>query len=370
MPVSPLLVAVALAAAPDPAAELFAHKGPVPVVRITVDKENLTLLRREPRKYVRCTVRVGDQTYRDVGIHIKGAAGSTRDWDDKPALTLNMDKFARGQTFRGLDKWHLNNSVQDGSALNEILANELAAAIGLPHCRCTHALVELNGRKVGLYVLKEGFDKKWLSRHFKDTTGNLYDGGFCQDIDAPLKLDLGRDVGHKDLQQLAKACRDGSRQKQYEAVSKLVDVDKFAAMTALQIVTSDWDGYTRKANNYRLYFEPNGKAVFVPHGMDQMWQNPHESLWPGCDSTVGRVILNNPEGKKLAIAKLKELADQHFTVEKMHARIDLLVPRAREALVAAGRRDWADWFAGESRGLKDRIRQRVEYMKRELPRLK
>lgn len=366
---SPLLL-IALAAPPDPAADLFAHKGPVPVVRITVDKENLTRLQREPRKYVRCTVHIGDRTYRDVGLHMKGAVGSTRDWNDKPGLTLNSDKFARGQTVFGLDKWHLNNSVQDGSHLNEILANELAAAMGLPHCRCTHALVELNGRKVGLYVLKEGFDKTWLSRNFADPTGNLYDGGFCTDIDAPLKLDNGRDNGRKDLQALAKACRDGSRQAQFTAVSKLVDVDKFAAMTALQIVTTDWDGYSRKANNYRLYFDPKGKAVFVPHGMDQMWQNPHESLWPGSGSMVGRVLLNNPEGKKLAVAKLTELAEKHFTVEKMHTRIDELVPRAKTALASTGNRDWANWFDGEARGLKERIKQRADYIKRELPRLK
>lgn len=364
-----LLLAVA-APKPDPAADLFAHKGPVPVVRITLDKENLALLQREPRKYVRATVRVGDQTLRDVGIHIKGAAGSTRDWNDKPALTLNSDKFTRDQAFRGLDKWHLNNSVQDGSHLNEILANELAAAMGLPYCRCTHALVELNGRKVGLYVLKEGFDKEWLGRHFANTSGNLYDGGFLQDIDAPLKLDLGRDNGRKDLQALAKACREPDRERRYAAVSKLVDVDRFAAMTALQIVTTDWDGYSRKANNYRLYFDPKGPAVFVPHGMDQMWGNPYESAWPGSDSMVGRAILNHPDGKKRAVAKLKELTDRHFTVEAMFARIDALAPRARAALTSTGHKEWVGWFDGEVLGLKERIKRRAEYLKREVPKLK
>src|SRR5262245_51347483 len=144
---SPLLLAAVLAAPPnpDPSADVFKPAGPVPVFKITVDAENLKLLNRDPRTYVKCTVRVGDRTYKNVGIHLKGAAGSWRDWNDKPGLTLNFDKFAAGQSYRGLDKVHLNNGVQDGSYLNEILANEMYLAAGVPACRCAHALVELNG---------------------------------------------------------------------------------------------------------------------------------------------------------------------------------------------------------------------------------
>jgi spore coat protein CotH len=363
------LVALLLAAKPDPAADLFAPKGPVPVVKVTVDAANLKSLRKDWRGYVRCTLRVGNDSFDDVGLHIKGAVGSSRGWDDKPGLTVNMDKFHDGQGFRGLDKFHLNNSVQDGSHLNEILANELAAAMGLPACRCGHAMVELNGRKVGLYVLKDGFDRTWLRRHFKDPDGNLYDGGFLTDINGDLKLDCGTDNGRKDLKALVKACQIGDANKRYEAVGKLVDVDRFAAFAAQQIITADWDGYIRKPNNYRVYFDPAGKAVFIPHGMDQMWQNPTEGLWHGWGGMVARAILDHPEGKKKTIAKLREACDKHFTYEKVAGRIDELVPRAKEALAAVNK-DWANWFEGESKGLKARIKQRVETLKRELPKLK
>src|SRR5215217_4664214 len=99
-----LLVLAGVAHAEDPSDELFKPTGPVPKFEITVDKANLDQLRREPRKYVRCTLKVGDKTYKDVGIHLKGAAGSYRDWNDRPALTVNMDKFTKGQSFMGLNK--------------------------------------------------------------------------------------------------------------------------------------------------------------------------------------------------------------------------------------------------------------------------
>jgi spore coat protein CotH len=372
-PIAAAVFSVLLAATPDPdtSAELFKPSGPVPVIKITVDDENLAQLRREPRTYVRCTVRVGDRTYPDVGIHLKGAAGSYRDWDDKPGLTLNFDKFTKPQSFRGLDKVHLNNSVQDGSYLHEILANELYLAAGVPACRCTHALVEMNGRKPRVYVLKEGFDKTWLRRHFENHKGNLYDGGFLTDVNAPLKLDTGTDNGRKDLQALTRACSERDANRRYEAVSKLVDVDKFLTYTAIQIITTDWDGYNRNRNNYRIYFDPtSSKAVFIPHGLDQMWQNPGEGLWPGWGGMVARAILDHPEGKKKAIARLKEVVEKHFVLEKLYQRIDELAPRAKAAHEQASGKDRAIWYQNEVRGLKQRLKQRDELLKRELPNLK
>ena len=142
-----------------------------------------------------------DKTYKDVAIHLKGAVGSFRNWSDKPALTLNLDKFVHDQNYMGLDKFHLNNSVQDNSYMNELTCSIIAQALGVPTARATHALVELNGRKVGLYVLKEGYNGTFIRRNFPDGKhGNLYDGGFCQDLDANLKLDHGEDVKWEDLQ--------------------------------------------------------------------------------------------------------------------------------------------------------------------------
>src|SRR5262245_39746243 len=94
---------------PNQFTELFKPTGPVLVFKIEVEKANVDSLRREPRTYTKCTLKVGDQSFKEVAIHLKGAAGSFRGWDDKPALTLNMDHFAKGQSFRGMDKFHLNN---------------------------------------------------------------------------------------------------------------------------------------------------------------------------------------------------------------------------------------------------------------------
>lgn len=360
---------LACAADKDTSADLFKGVGPVPKILIEADKQAADSLRREPRKYVKCTIKVGDQVYKDAAIHLKGAAGSTRGWDDKPAMTINMDKFVDGQSFRGLDKFHLNNSVQDPTYFNEILCGEMALAMNLPAARGTHAIVELNGRKVGFYVLKEGFDKTFLKRHFKDASGSLYDGGFLQDVDAPLQLDSGTPKEHRDLKELAKACQIGDSNKRYEAVEKLVDVDRFVTMAALQIIATDWDGYCRNRNNYRVYFDPKGKVVFFPHGMDQMFQNPGEGVWHGWGGMVARAILDHPEGKKKYIAKLKEMTEKVFVLDKVYKRIDELVPRSKEALEATNK-GWGVGWENEVKAYKQRLKDRSEVLKREVPKLK
>ena len=176
---------------PD-ASDAFFDKGTIPELKIQISERELEKLKAENRKYVRCTIiENGKTTYKNVAIKLKGAAGSFREFDDRPALTLNAGKFYKGQLFHDMGKFHLNNSVQDETYIHEWLCEELFRQTGVPATRVTHARVWLNDRDVGLYVLKEGFDRAFLKRHFENPNGNLYDGGFVQDIDQELEKDEG-----------------------------------------------------------------------------------------------------------------------------------------------------------------------------------
>src|SRR5688572_28816478 len=106
-------------------AEEFFKRGEIPHLKIEITGTNLSNLKKDNRKYVRCAIREGEKTYNDVGIRLKGAAGSFRGLDDRPALTVNFDKFVNDQEFHGLPKIHLNNSVQDPSYLTELICGEL-----------------------------------------------------------------------------------------------------------------------------------------------------------------------------------------------------------------------------------------------------
>src|SRR6267378_2681059 len=158
------------------AAALFSNAAPLQV-QIQISAADVQALKKDSRRYVRATVLEGEMIYTNVGLHLKGSAGSFRQIDDvKPAFTLSFNQFNLEQRFHGLRKIHLNNSVQDASYVNELLAGELFRAANVPATRAAHAIVTLNGKRLqGLYVLKEGFTRDFLAQYFKKTNGNLYD---------------------------------------------------------------------------------------------------------------------------------------------------------------------------------------------------
>jgi spore coat protein CotH len=347
------------------AAAAFFDQGVVPEVRIEIPPDQLQKLRANNRAYVRCNVTATvpaaggreQKTYTDVGIKLKGAVGSFRPIDDRPALTLNMDKFHRGQSFHGIDKFHLNNSVQDGSLLNELVSSHLFRRAGVPTARATHARVWLNNRDLGAYLFKEGYDPTFLRNYFDKATGNLYDGGFCREIDQPLEKDCGKGPDdHSDLKALRAACAVADLAARQAELEKRLDVDQFLTFAALEMLTSHWDGYCRNRNNYRLYFNPaNGKAVFIPHGMDQMFGDPNFPLFEA-GGIVGSAVLQVPEFRRRYRQRLEELVPL-LDPEKLNPVVDGVVKRLTPVLEAMNK-DQARGFVGNAQGVKDRLKNR------------
>ena len=352
----------------DPS-EAFFTNASVPRLKIQITGTNLAALKQDNRKYVRATVKEGETVYEDVGVHLKGAAGSFRGLDDRPALTLNFDKFKEGQKFHGLDKMHLNNSVQDPSYMTEILCGDLFLAAGVPTPRGAHARVELNGRDLGLYVLKEGFDKTFLKRHFKNAKGNLYDGGFVREITDPLEKDSGEgDVkDHADLKALVEAAQEPDPGKRIERLEKVLDLDRFISFLALEIMTWHWDGYFMNRNNYRVYHDPAAdKIVFFPHGMDQMFWEPNGPILPSkMDGLVAKALLTTTEGRKRYRQQFSALLTNVFRVEALTNRMNELQARIRPVLASISP-DAARNHDGAVNNLRHQIVQRARDLQRQI----
>ncbi|MBL8792808.1 MAG: CotH kinase family protein [Planctomycetia bacterium] len=347
------------------ASAAFFEEGLVPEIRIEITPEELKKLQANNRSYVLCTVietltvkgQPVETKYTKVAIKMKGAAGSFRGLNDRPALTLNMDKFHDGQSLHGLDKFHLNNSVQDGSLMCELISGHLFRQAGVPAARATHARVWLNKRDLGIYVLKEGFDATFLRQYFAKATGNLYDGGFCREIDQPLEKDHGTGPNdHSDLKALRAACAIADLTKRQAELEKVLDIDQFLSFAAMEMLTCHWDGYCRNRNNYRLYFNPaNGKAIFFPHGMDQMFGDPNFPLFDA-GGIVGSAVMQVPEFRQRFRKRLEQLLPL-FDPEKVNPTIDAVSQRLKPVLEAMNK-DQARGYLGNMQGVKDRIKNR------------
>ncbi len=355
--------------------------GVVPKLELQIAPEGMRVLRqyhqvwRKPRPEridVAVTIHEGARIYTNVAMHLKGSY-TYQDIDQKPSLTLNFDKFAPGQRFHGLEKISLNNSVQDPSFLSEALARELFMDLGVPSPRAGHALVSINGRERGLYVLLEGWNKQFLRRHFKSAKGNLYDGGSGGDVTAALKIDCGEDAEDRsDLKKLVSAAREVYPSNRLERLQRVLDVTSFRNFAVLEIVLGHWDGYCAGApNNYRVFHDSSrDKIVFMPHGMDQLFgvsSSIDFSITPNFNGVVAKGLFGIPQERRRYLERMASLITNELRVANLHLKVDRLAGQLRRAL--AGEPGLRQEFQPAVEDLKGRIAARLASVARQLQRV-
>jgi len=349
--------------------DIFDNKHVLPI-RIDISDSELKALARDNRHFVRATVHEGTNQWKDVGVHLKGAAGSFRGVEDKPALTLSFGKFTPDQKFHGLRKIHLNNSVQDGSYMTENICGELFRKAGVPAARVSYATVEINGRKKGFYVLKEGFSKEMLALSFRNTHGNLYDGGFLREITDQLERDSGaqEDVDDwSDLKALAKAAQEPDATKRFSALTNVLDMDRFISFMVLETMTWDWDGYVMNRNNYRVYHNlDTGKMVFFPHGMDQMFWQPDGPIIGNMQGLVAQAVIKTPEGSQRYYDRFGEVFTNVFQLAPLTNRVAELATLIRSALTNLNGPNAGRDYDGQANRIRDLIVGRHASLEKQL----
>jgi spore coat protein H len=324
--------------------------------------------KRPERVDVPINVRDGTRLYTNVAVHLKGSY-SFQGIDNKPSLTLKFDKFVPDQRFRGLNKIHLNNSVQDPTYVCEPFARELFNDLGIPSARAGHALVTLNGRSLGMYVLVEGANKQFVKRHFASTKGNLYDGGSGGDVTKALETDSGDNPDDRsDLTNLVRAAREPAPAKRLERLRDILDIDRFTTFAATEAFIVHWDGYAIGCNNYRVFHDTaRDKMVFMPHGLDQLFgisSSPALSITPPFKGMVARALFSVPAARHAYLERLRGLSTNELSASELHRRVERIAARVRGGL-AENPRELAR-FEQAFRGMKQRIDARVRSVEQQL----
>jgi spore coat protein CotH len=343
----------------------FFSQPAISTLTIQLKAEDLRSLATNPRVYVRALVVEGKTEYSEVGIHLKGSKlGSFRSLEDKPALTLNFDKYVDDQTFHGMDKVYLNNSVEDATYMTEYLCGQIFQDAGIPTPRVSYVRVILQGRDRGLYVLKEGFDKTFLAQWFRDPNGNFYEPAARHDLDGEMEQKSGskpRDASA--VTNLAAAAGEPDSTRRWERLSGLLDVDKFASFLAAEVVTWHWDGYGMNKNNYRLYHDPGTRRlVFLPHGMDVMFDRPEGDVFPRWEGTVAKGFVDTPEGRKRYLNRMKALVEALSKPNLIEDRIAQLDKRLQGGFRGEEKKKQAEAV----KDLRQRIKERLQFLQKHI----
>jgi hypothetical protein len=356
-----LIAAFAAFAKNEPGAEFFGS-AELRTFKITLGKEQFAALadNNRSRQYVPATVAVGGVTYSNVAVRLKGM-GSFRPLNEKPSLAVKFDEYVEDQKFFGLSKIMLNNSFQDPTYLAELVSMSMFHDAGIPAPRVTHAFVELNGRKLGAYVAIEAINKDFLRRHFKNTSGTMYEA-YLHDIDQNMDQDNGPSIKQRDRKALAEACNISDAASRWLTLQRLLNVDEFIDFTVVEMFISQTDGYAINRNNYRLYNDPTtGRFSFLPLGADWGFQKPGVSIQPPMSTLLVRAVWQTPQGRAQYRERFRTLYTNIFQVPVLAKRVDEAVARLKRAN-PNGAREYDGYTTATRNAITERYRNIAEQL--------
>lgn len=268
----------------DPTDGIFQHER-ITEVHITVPAASWAALEVAPRTQVPASLAFQGAYFPEVGVRLKGRAGSRRSLDEKCAWKADLNDYVPGQGLRGLNSLTFNNMVQDPSYVHEFLAYTIFRAVGLPAPRVGWTRLFVNDDYFGLYLFLESIDDEFLERWYIDPTGHLFEGAYGTDFESDevwqFEYDEGPDENDRsDLLEVAYVLDGPPTNGAIQELRQHVDLDQFLLYMAVEALILHWDGYTT-SNNYRVYHDPATDLFqIIPWGTDQTfvdyWFDPYE----------------------------------------------------------------------------------------------
>ncbi len=330
-------------------------------VEIEIDGDDWNILRYEGRgltsvfsgcdtgyeyTYFNATVTIDGKKLENVAIRKKGFMGSLSAIN--PSFKLNFDMYTPGRTYIGMKRMTLNNDRQDPSHTHQIMSYALFRKAGVPAPRCNLARVSVNGNNLGIYSNVESIKRPFLSRHFEDDTGNLYEGqlaDFTPELVSNFEFkttdESPTEPDRSDLDRVVSALQVEDSQL-VAALEQVIDLDAFITFWAMEVLVGHWDGYNGNRNNYYIYNDPiTGLFNFIPWGTDAAFgiKPPNMFAFPESVYAVSKLsnrLYNNSETKTLYLARLKYLLDNVWDENALFAEFEsikgIILPDSKEAL--------------------------------------
>lgn len=355
----------------DPSAALF---DPTVVHDIEMEIVDRDLVRLESPTDERVPVglTVDGQIVDVAGVRLKGGGAQYQGLDAKPGFSVKTDEFVEDQDVFGVARFTLGNAALDGSLVAEHLAYTVFRDAGIPVARTALARVTLNDEAFGLYVMRESYDKRWLTRHFEDPEGNLYEApDDAETLDTELEPRTNEQSNDaSDLDAIAEVVATESDEGYRDAIEELVDVDELLTYWAVEAVTGHWDGYLYDVtapgrvppparppgnsgiNNFYAYHDPvSAQLVIIPHGADltfglggTTWAlDPTTPVLtpPKASATLAARLWDQPGFPEQLADRVRWVLDEVWDTSLLTAEAELLADHVR-ADGLSGTREWVD----------------------------
>ncbi|HEX7859205.1 MAG TPA: CotH kinase family protein [Verrucomicrobiae bacterium] len=385
--------------------EEFAIKGKVdsklPIYEIKIAPAHIEQMDMNPRgeQTYPATFTANGVAYENVKIRYRGQWGRT--WPKKPLkIFFNDDK-----QFDDQKRLNLNSSFRDPSFIRETVAYHVYRTAGVPSSRSQLVRVHMNGEFRGLYVQVEQPDKSFLKWHNLKGAAIIKANSKMKASDERTYGDLDEFRMHYEQEtdkdedafpQLKKFCDKMENAKNAdEFFEKNVDLEKYVNYLAASALCQNWDGYNK--NHFMVLDRDGSKKWFVlPWDLDRAMGDHWDWSFGRADLPIAlgteeipavtgwnRMqdrFFSSPKLRARLADRIQGLLEKEFTTEKLDPIIDQLHASIRPEAELDYKR-WPnpgmEWWRDEKPGLdahvkvvKQFIRDRRDYLKRELPKLR
>jgi len=277
---------------------------------------------------VPATLTVDGKTYRDVGVHFRGASSFfTVGEGRKRSLNLSFDFVHPAQQFGGYRTMDLLNSHTDSTYLRTVLYTQIAREY-IPAAKANYVRVVINGESWGIYVNSQQFNKEFVKDWFGAAQGARWKvpgsprgrGGLSYLGENTAEYKRIYEIKTKDdpaaWASLIKLCRlleETPTEKLIEVLTPLLDIHGALKFLALENVLINNDGYWIRSSDYNLYQDAQGRFHIIPHDANETFAYPGG---PGGGPRVEGVELDTLFG---ADDKTKPLLNRLLAVDSLRA---------------------------------------------------
>ena len=237
---------------------------------------------------VPATVVVDGKTYRDVGVHFRGASSFMMVPEgSKRSLNLTFDFVHEKQSLGGYRTLNLLNSNTDPTFVRAVLYSEIARSY-LPAPKTNFMRVVINGESWGIYANAQQYNRDFLRDYFKTEKGARWKvpgspgarGGMEYLGDDASAYKRNYEIKTKDdpkawadLIGMFRVLNETPPDKLEAALSPLLNVDGVLRFLAIEMALVNTDGYWTRASDYSIYQDEKGQFHVIPHDMNEALLN-------------------------------------------------------------------------------------------------
>lgn len=304
---------------------------------------------------------IGTLTFNDslvldsVLVSIKGQTSDSRNNSEKKSFKIEIDEIV-DQDLEGYDNLNLNCAFQDHSSMREVLYYDITRSFA-PALKGNFVDLYINGQYWGPYNNIQQIEGRYIGEWFANNDGTRWratppdgtTGGqgpnnrFGQGLstlnyNGPDSTDYNRNYTLKKSgkdspwEDLIGACYNLNSlpiDDLYDSLKYTLDIDRALWFLVQEIVFADDDSYINKGGmDYYVYWdEATGRIIPMEVDGNSVLTGNHV-LWSpfynedDADFPLLNRLLQNTEIRQRYLAHLRTVLEQHFTISKVHSRID------------------------------------------------